>query len=140
MVKFSSRKLAGSWGGAPSRFPQKAKSFCLHRDQENRTKLPVDVSSVRNPIKGFLKRLAGQAFRKNAKAKMSQIQKISKNSAKRKINFQKYGTLKNDMQRKMQEIGPRKTRRKSEKFFKKGVAISYFACYNNTCVTATDMR
>jgi hypothetical protein len=25
-------------------------------------------------------------------------------------------------------------------FSKKGVAISYFACYNNTCVTATDMR
>jgi hypothetical protein len=66
--------------------------------------------------------------------------KISKNSAKRKINFQKYGILKNSVQRKTWEIRPRKTRRKSEKFFEKGVAISYFACYNNTCVTATDMR
>ena len=44
------------------------------------------------------------------------------------------------MQRKTREIRPRKTRRKAEKFFEKGVAISYFACYNNTCVTATDMR
>ncbi|WP_417099993.1 hypothetical protein, partial [Hominenteromicrobium sp.] len=43
-------------------------------------------------------------------------------------------------QRKTREIRPRKTRRKAEKFFEKGVAISYFACYNNTCVTATDMR
>ena len=89
MVKFSSRKLAGFWGGAPSRFPQKAKSFCLHRDQENRTKLPVDVSSVRNPIKGFLKRLAGQAFRKNAKAKMSQIPKNFKKFRKKKNKFSK---------------------------------------------------
>ena len=36
-----------------------------------------------------------------------------------------------------------KTEKAAEKlknFSKKGVAISYFACYNNTCVTATDMR
>jgi ribosomal protein S11 len=36
-----------------------------------------------------------------------------------------------------------KTEKPAEKlknFSKKGVAISYFACYNNTCVTATDMR
>ena len=50
---------------------------------------------------------------------MAAFFKISKNSAKRKINFQKYGILKNSVQRKTWEIRPRKTRRKAEKFFEK---------------------
>jgi len=30
--------------------------------------------------------------------------------------------------------------KKSENFFEKRVAISRLACYNKSCVTATDMR
>ena len=38
------------------------------------------------------------------------------------------------------KLGPEKPAENLKNFSKKGVAISYFACYNNTCVTATDMR
>ena len=44
---------------------------------------------------------------------------VNNTRKKRKINFQKYGILKNSVQRKMWEIRPRKTRRKAEKFFEK---------------------
>ena len=60
------KKVAESKGSALGRAPQSSKHFCLHKDQEDRLNSPVDCLAARNPIKGFLERLALQVFRKTA--------------------------------------------------------------------------
>ena len=60
------KKVAESKGSALGRAPQSSKHFCLHKDQEDRLNSPVDCLAARNPIKGFLERLASQVFRKTA--------------------------------------------------------------------------
>ena len=50
------------------RFPQKAKSFCLHKNQERRADGPVDCLLVENPIKGFPMDLHSKSIKCNKRS------------------------------------------------------------------------